>query len=321
MRLVTVRQADGTTSAGRIEGDEIALLPFSDVGQLLESGDAWRDAAVTGRTSLASATLGRLVPRPSKVLCIGLNYIDHIREGDPDAKGPAFPETFTKFAESLTGGEDDIFLPAGSGSADFQEAVADAAKLPVLSLPVTSNCVDWESELVVVIGTPVYRATEAEAEAAIAGFTIGNDVSVRDWQMHSSQWIPGKAWRALSPVGSVLVTADEVGVRPDLQIRCLVDGEVRQDFRTSGMEFGPVELVSYLSRIVPLWPGDLIFTGTGQGVGITKDPQVYLRPGQTMVTELVGITQAVNRLIAEENPQAGGQVAALQTSVLVQDRN
>jgi acylpyruvate hydrolase len=319
MRLVTVQQADGTTSAGRIEGNEIALLPFADVAQLLESGDAWREAAVTGRAPLASATLGRLVPRPSKVLCIGLNYIDHIREGDPDAEGPAFPETFTKFAESLTGADDDILLPAGSGIADFQEAIAAAAKVPVVSLPVTSDCVDWEAELVVVIGTPVYRASEAEAAAAIAGFTIGNDVSVRDWQMHSSQWIPGKAWKGLSPVGSVLVTADEVGVRPDLQIRCLVDGEVRQDFRTSGIEFGPVELICYLSRIVPLWPGDLIFTGTGQGVGITKDPQVYLRPGQTMVTELVGITQAVNRLVAEENPHAGGQAEARQSSLLVQD--
>jgi acylpyruvate hydrolase len=319
MRLVTVKRADGTTRAGRIEGDEIALLPFADVGELLESGDASRDAAVEERTPLAGATLGRLVPHPSKVLCIGLNYMDHIREGDPDAKGPAFPETFTKFAESLTGADDDILLPVGSGIADFQEAIAVATKLPILSLPVTSDCVDWEAELVVVIGTPVYRATADEAAAAIAGFTIGNDVSVRDWQMHSSQWIPGKAWKGLSPVGSVLVTADEVGVRPDLQIRCLVDGEVRQDFRTSSIEFGPVELVSYLSRIVPLRPGDLIFTGTGQGVGITKDPQVYLKPGQTMVTELVGITQAVNRLVAEEIPQSGGRADASQPSVLVQD--
>jgi acylpyruvate hydrolase len=316
MRLVTVRQADGTTSAGRIDGDEIVLLPFTDVGQLLESGDTWRDAATNEtRTPLSEATLDRLVPHPSKVLCIGLNYMKHIREGDPDAEDPPFPELFVKFDESLTSGDDDILLPAGTGSADFQEAVAAAAKLPILSLPVTSNCVDWEAELVVVIGKTVYRATEAEAEAAIAGFTIGNDVSVRDWQMHSSQWIPGKAWQALSPVGSVMVTADEVGARPDLQIRCLVDGEVRQDFRTSDMVFGPVELVSYLSRIVTLRPGDLIFTGTGQGVGITKDPQVYLHPGQSMVSELVGITQAVNKLVAEEIPQSDGG-----SSVLVQDR-
>jgi acylpyruvate hydrolase len=319
MRLVTVRQSNGTTSAGKIDGDEIVLLPFPDVGQLLESGDGWRDIAKNGpRIALEGAAFDRLVAHPSKVFCIGLNYVSHIQEGDSGAKGPAFPELFIKFPESLAGSDDDLKLPVGSGITDFQEAVAAAAQIPVLELPGTSDCVDWEAEMVVVIGKTVYRATEAEAEAAIGGFTIGNDVSVRDWQMHTSQWTQGKAWQGLSPVGAVLVTPDEVGVRPDLQIRCLVDGDVRQDFRSSDIVFGPVELIYYLSRIVTLQPGDLIFTGTGKGVGITQSPQVYLRAGQTMITDLVGVTQTVNKLVAEEvAPTDGG--AAPQV-VLAQDR-
>jgi acylpyruvate hydrolase len=322
MKLVTVGLADGSTRAGRVEGDDVVLLPFADVGDLLGSGDGWRDRAVDGeRVPLAGASLVRLVPDPSKVLCIGRNYLSHIREGGADEVGPAFPELFTKFAESLTGPYDDIALPAGSGFTDFRDAIADEATSPTVSISSRSDCVDWEAELVVVVGKAVRRASPAQAEAAIAGFTVGNDVSVRDWQMHTSQWTQGKAWEATSPVGQVLVTADEVGVRPDLQIRCLVDGVVMQDFRTSDIVFGPVELVAYLSRIVTLRPGDMIFTGTGPGVGITRDPQVYLRPGQVMRTEMVGIAEAVNTLVADElGPDDGREARVAQSDQLVQDR-
>ena len=301
MRLATVDQADGTTRAGRVEADEVVLLPFANVGDLLRSGDGWRAAAEHGpRMPLAGANLVRLDPDPSKVLCIGRNYPNHIREGGPDAVGPAFPELFTKFAESLIGPYDDIRLPAGAGFADVQAAIAAAAGSPVDSVSWQSDCVDWEAELVVVIGQVVRRATPAEAEAAIAGFTVGNDVSVRDWQMHTSQWTQGKAWEAMSPTGQVLVTTDEVGARPDLRMRCLVDGVVMQDYRTSDIVFGPIELVTYLSRVVTLRPGDLIFVGTGEGVGVVREPQVYLRPGQVMTTEMEGIAEAVNRLVAED---------------------
>jgi acylpyruvate hydrolase len=322
LKLATVGQADGTTRAALVDGDEIVLLPFANVGDLLSSGDGWRQNLGGGtRVPLGEANFARLVPQPSKVLCIGRNYLNHIREGGPREEGPAFPELFTKFAESLTGPYEDIALPSGAGVADFQTAVAAAAKFPTVSVPPRSDCVDWEAELVVVVGKVVRRASPAEAEAAIAGFTVGNDVSVRDWQMHTSQWTQGKAWEALSPVGQVMVTTDEVGVRPDLQVRCLVDGTVMQDFRTSDIVFGPVELVAYLSRIVTLRPGDLIFTGTGEGVGIVKDPQVYLRAGHVMSTELVGVAEAVNTLVAEEfRPSDEREAAELQPAQLVQDR-
>jgi acylpyruvate hydrolase len=322
VKLTTVGQADGTTRAGFIDHDEVVLLPFANVGDLLSSGNGWRDQLGQGpRIPLADASFSRLIPQPSKVLCIGRNYLNHIREGGPGAEGPAFPELFIKFAESLVGPYDDIALPSGAGIADFESAVAAAAKAPTVSIPPQSDCVDWEAELVVVVGKVVRRASPAEAEDAIAGFTVGNDVSVRDWQMHTSQWTQGKAWEAMSPVGQVMVTADEIGVRPDLQVRCLVDGTVMQDFRTSEIVFGPVELVAYLSRILTLHPGDLIFTGTGEGVGIVKDPQVYLRPGQVLNTELVGVSEAVNTLVAGDFRQHDVRGAAeSQPAALVQNR-
>ena len=182
----------------------------------------------------------------------------------------------------------------------LREAVGAAAQAPTVAVPVESDFVDWEAELVLVIGQAVRRASERAAEAAIAGFTVGNDVSVRDWQFHTSQWTQGKAWEGMSPVGPVLVTADELGVRPDLRIRCLVDDEVMQDSRTSDMLFDPVELVAYISRIVTLRPGDMIFTGTPSGVGLARRPQVYVRPGQVLTTEIDGIGKMVNTFVAED---------------------
>ena len=302
MKLATFRQADGTTRAGRIEGDELVLLPMGGVGELLASGPDWlENASQAGeRVPLAGAEFGRLIGQPSKVFCIGRNYLAHIREGNPDAELPRFPEIFVKFADSLTGAYEDIPLPAGSGFAKLREAVAAAAEAPTVSVPAESDFVDWEAELVLVIGKAARRASERAAEAAIAGFTVGNDVSVRDWQFHTSQWTQGKAWEAMSPVGPVLVTADELGTRPDLRIRCLLDDQVMQDSRTSDMLFDPVDLVAYISRIVTLRPGDMVFTGTPAGVGLARRPQVYVRPGQVLTTEIEGIGKTVNAFVAED---------------------
>jgi acylpyruvate hydrolase len=242
----------------------------------------------------------RLIAQPSKVFCIGRNYLAHLREGNPDAELPKFPEIFVKFADSLTGAYDDIPLPAGSGQPSLGAALAAAAAAPTAAVPMESDFVDWEAEMVLVIGTPVRRASEGEAAAAIAGYTVGNDVSVRDWQFHTPLWTQGKAWEAMSPVGPVLVTVDEIGVTPDLRIRCLVDDEVVQDSRTSDMLFDPIQLVAYISRFVTLRPGDLIFTGTPSGVGVARKPQVYLRAGQVLTTEIEGIGTSVNKLRAED---------------------
>jgi acylpyruvate hydrolase len=292
MRLVTVRREDKTTTAARVEDDRLVLLPFADVGELLGSGDAWRElAAAQGPTTrLDEVELAPVVTNPSKIFCVGLNYVAHVREAGAQVDVPEFPALFGKFADALTGPYDDIELPVDA-----------------------PGMVDWEAELVVVVGRRVRRASSAEAEAAIAGFTVGNDVSMRDWQFRSPQWLQGKTWDAASPLGPALVTADEVGVRPDLRITCAVDGELMQDARTSALIVDPVELVSYVSRIITLRPGDLIFSGTPEGVGVVRKPPVFLRAGQTLTTEIEAIGRQDNRVVEPQgDAEAAGRASSLE---------
>jgi acylpyruvate hydrolase len=162
-------------------------------------------------------------------------------------------------------------------------------------LPSISQRVDWEVELVVVIGREVRNAESQEAAAAIAGFTVGNDISARDLQGRTSQWLQGKTCESTTPVGPYMTTTDVTGVEPDLAISCAVDGVVRQDSRTSDLLFKPVELVMYLSRVITLDPGDLIFTGTPGGVGQGMVPPVFLEEGQTVTSSIEAIGTLVNR--------------------------
>jgi acylpyruvate hydrolase len=283
MRLATIRQPGGSTRAVRVEGSGGVLLPFADVGELLRSGDGWPDAAaVKGEVVPIDLSLaGPVVSDPSKIFCVGLNYLAHAREAKVETEPDQFPALFAKFADALTGPTDDIVLPAGA-----------------------ADCVDWEAELVVVIGAAVRRANDTDAAAAIAGFTVGNDVTMRDWQFRTPQWLQGKTWDAASPIGPVLVTTDEVGVRPDLRISCAVDGEIMQDASTSALITDSVALVSYISHIITLRPGDLIFTGTPEGVGVVRKPPVYLRPGQVLTTEIEGIGRLENRIVPDADDHA-----------------
>src|SRR5260370_34390677 len=173
---------------------------------------------------------------------------------------PDVPTLFAKYAGALIGPRDPIVLP------------------------LVSDLVDWEAELAFVIGTPVRHADARAARAAIAGYTICNDVSMRDWQRRTAQWLQGKTFESSTPVGPVLVTPDEVDDARDLRLRCEVDGELRQDARTSDLVFDPVEIVRYVSTILTLVPGDLISTGTPGGVGAGMDPPRFLRPGQVVRT-------------------------------------
>jgi acylpyruvate hydrolase len=276
MQLVTVRTGTGT-SAARIDNGDVVFLPYVDVGELLASGHDWetRASAEGRRAPRESVDLGLIVPRPSKIFCVGLNYLRHIRESGGEV--PSHPTLFAKFADALTGPYDDIVLPAAS------------------------TRVDWEAELVAVIGRPTRNAGEEEARAAIAGFSIGNDVSMRDWQRRTTQFLQGKTWELSSPVGPALVTPDEVGgVRPDLGITCLVDGQVMQDARTSDLLFDAVAVVSYASTIMTLRPGDLIFTGTPDGVGAARTPPVFLQDGQVVTTRIEGLGEMVNTFVAEK---------------------
>jgi acylpyruvate hydrolase len=256
------------------------MLPADDVGNLLAGGDDWptRAAADGPRVPLDGVNLAPVVPRPSKVFCVGLNYLRHVQETGGEV--PSHPALFAKFADALTGPNDEIGLPGAS------------------------QRVDWEAELVVVIGQAVRQASEVQAAAAIAGFTIGNDVSMRDWQRRTTQWLQGKTWESCSPVGPALVTPDEVGgVRPDLAIACLVDGETMQAARTADLLFDAVHVVAYASTIVTLRPGDLIFTGTPDGIGAARKPPVFLRDGQVVTTRIEGLGEMVNTFVASTRTQ------------------
>jgi len=273
VRLATVRRGE-TTRAARIDGDEAVLLDATDVVALLAHPRGWRAVAADGGERVPAATLdlAPVTPRPGKVVCVGLNYRGHIDEVGETP--PSFPTLFAKFATALVGARDAIVVPPAS------------------------ERVDWEVELVTVLGSPARRVDEAAAASAIAGFTVGNDVSMRDFQGRTSQWLQGKSFDASTPIGPYLVTVDELGTEPDLEIRCEVDGEVRQASRTGDLLFGPPALVSYISQIMTLEPGDLVFTGTPAGVGQGRKPPVFLHPGDTVVSVVEGIGALLNPCVA-----------------------
>ena len=273
MRLATIRTERGTRAA-RIEGDRVVELVVPDVGVLLASGVDAAEATEAGPVhAVEEVDLAPVVPRPAKVFCLGLNYRAHILEMGHEL--PDHPTVFSKYAIALVGAHDDIWLPA------------------------ESSAVDWEAELGIVIGRAVRRASAAEARDAIAGYTVVNDVSMRDWQYRTAQWDAGKTWEHATPVGPWLVTPDEVDHATDLQVTCDVDGERMQDGSTADLLFDPVETVRYLSTICTLEPGDLISTGTPAGVGHGRTPPVYLRPGQVVRTAIEGIGALVNRCVPD----------------------
>jgi acylpyruvate hydrolase len=273
MRLATVR-TDGATRAVRVDQDRHVDLGMPDVGALLALPDWQQRAAQGGETTAAQgADLAPVVPRPGKIVCVGLNYAQHIQEMGRQL--PEFPTLFAKFSEALVGPNDDIELPP------------------------ESDAVDWEAELAVVVGRRVRRASEQEAVAAIAGFTVLNDVTVRDWQYRTPQWLQGKTFERTTPLGPVLVTPDELtgGARPTLTLRAEVDGETVQETKTDDLVFDPVTLVRYISTIVTLQPGDVLATGTPGGVGHARTPARYLQRGATLITEVSEIGRCENRAV------------------------
>jgi acylpyruvate hydrolase len=275
MRFATIRTEYGTTAA-RLEGDVLVTLDAADVGEMLAAGSEgtgrmWEEAVVV---PVAEADFAPVVPRPGKVICVGLNYRAHIAETGREL--PAYPTLFAKFADTLLGPRDDLVIPA------------------------VSERVDWEVELGVVIGRPIYRATPEEAAAAIAGYTVVNDVSMRDWQRRTLQWLAGKMFERSTPAGPYLVTPDEVDDAADLEVRCEVDGAVMQRSRTSDLLFSPADIAAYASQAITLRPGDLIATGTPGGVGDARKPPVYLRPGNVLRTWIEGVGECVNQCVADK---------------------
>ncbi|MFI2707980.1 fumarylacetoacetate hydrolase family protein, partial [Nocardioides sp. CER28] len=207
------------------------------------------------------------LPRPGKVICCGLNYGDHIAETGRET--PTHPTLFAKYADTLIGPHDDIVLPAGLE-------------------------VDWEAELAVVVGATLRNATAAEAEQAIAGYTVANDISVRDWQRRTLQWFQGKAWDATTPIGPVLVTPDDLDPTAGVEVVCRVNGVERQRGDTKTLVFDSAALLAYISTFTVLRPGDVVLTGTPGGVGMGMTPPTYLRDGDVVETEIASIGTLTN---------------------------
>jgi acylpyruvate hydrolase len=251
----------------------VAGAEFGDLPQLLEAARGDLAQVRPGRDATPAGDLLPVVGAPRKAICIGLNYRRHAEESG--APIPSHPMLFAKWATSLTGPYDDVELPPESAF------------------------VDWEAELAFVIGRRCRRVPAAEAAGAVAGYTAANDVSMRDFQTHTSQFIAGKAWDRATPVGPVLVPAAELGgAAPDLAIRGRLNGELLQDSRTSDLIFGVGELVEYLTTIMTLEPGDVVLTGTPSGVGTAATPPRSLAPGDVYEVEIEGIGTLRNRFVA-----------------------
>ncbi|HET9070852.1 MAG TPA: fumarylacetoacetate hydrolase family protein [Acidimicrobiales bacterium] len=276
MKLATVRTPSGT-AAVRLEADDAVHLGAGDVGALLGDPE-WRERAASAageRFAVEGLDYAPLVPHPEKIVCVGLNYRNHIEEMGRQL--PTHPTLFAKYPPALIGARDDIVLPR------------------------VSEQMDWEAELAIVIGSPVRAADERAARAAIAGYTILDDVTARDWQNRTLQWLQGKSFEASTPLGPALVTADEVDAEAGLRISASVNGEVVQDDTTAQLLFGPVELVRYLSTFITLHPGDVIATGTPGGVGHGRTPPRYLRDGDVLVTAIEGLGECRNTCRSEAN--------------------
>jgi len=266
--------------AALVLGDEIAdVATVSDqrfgpeLASCYERWDELVDLATTvtsGTGPLVESDLGCPVPRPRQVFAIGLNYRSHAAESGRPV--PEVPATFTKFPACLAGPFDDIAI------------VGDRT--------------DWEVELVAVIGRTADRVPQAEAWSRVAGLTVGQDISDRTLQFAAgAQFSLGKSRRGYGPMGPWVVTPDEVPDPDDLGLGCSIDGEVVQDARTGDLVFGVGRLVAELSAVLPLLPGDVIFTGTPAGVGYTREPPRFLQPGQLLETWIEGIGTIRNRCV------------------------
>lgn len=260
MRVATV-STRGTTTCAVLEEDGWHALPAPDLSALL-SAMTLRDAVRAAGALVVDAVPVLALPAPAKVICCGLNYADHIVETGRDL--PAYPTLFPKYADTLIGPTDDIVLPAGLD-------------------------VDWEAELGVVVGATLQRVDVDTARAAIAGYTVANDISIRDWQYRSVEWFQGKAWDASTPVGPVVVTPDELDPFAGVEVICRVNGEEMQRDSTRTLVFDAAALLAYISTFTVLRPGDLVLTGTPGGVGTARDPKRFLADGDVVETEIPGI--------------------------------
>jgi 2-keto-4-pentenoate hydratase/2-oxohepta-3-ene-1,7-dioic acid hydratase in catechol pathway len=270
MKLVTLKDQ----RLGRVEEGQIIPFDFP-VGMmgLIQAGSEGLKQAQKAASAPQPFDIERLtapLTNPSKIMAIGRNYADHAKESKSAI--PERPMLFAKFSTTIVGPSDEVTWD-----------------------PALSNKIDFEAELAVIIGKKARRVAEAEALDYVFGYTCANDVTARDLQKGDGQWVRGKSLDTFCPLGPWLVTADEVPGPQNLGIRCLVNGQIMQDSHTSRMIFGVAYLISYLSQAFTLLPGDILLTGTPDGVGAYREPPIFMQDGDVMAVEIDGVGRLANR--------------------------
>jgi acylpyruvate hydrolase len=271
MKLATIR-LEGATAAVRVDNDTHATTidGYPNLSTLLADPN-WKSLAQNASgisIDLGAADYAPAVPHPGKIICVGLNYASHIREMGREL--PEYPTLFAKFEDTLTGPYDDIVVPKYA-----------AAEL------------DWEAELAVVIGRRAYRVAESDAAEYIAGYSVINDYTMRDYQYRTLQWDQGKNFEKTAGFGPFLVTDYTLGS----VIETHLDGELMQHATTDDLVFTPAKLIEYISHILTLQPGDVIITGTTGGVGHARHPARYVQNGQTVRVSIEGLGVVENTTI------------------------
>ena len=277
MKLVTFAYRNTILPGVLVDGG-VVEIGFGSILELLETGNAGFEIAaeeVLDETPIPLADIQLLPPifRPGKVLAIGKNY--HAHAAEMDSVAPEFPMVFNKTHTSLIGDGQSITIPT-------------SVEKP-----------DYEGELVVVIGKKCHGVTSEFALDYVTGYMVGNDVSARGWQRRTSQFAMGKMVDTFGPVGPVMVTADEIADVQNLRVRTWLNGELMQDGNTKNMIFSVAHIISYISQVVTLEVGDMIFTGTPEGVGAGRKPPVWLSAGGEVVVEVEGIGRLTNPITSE----------------------
>jgi 2-keto-4-pentenoate hydratase/2-oxohepta-3-ene-1,7-dioic acid hydratase in catechol pathway len=286
MRLATLKTSSGPHAAVQI-GDSYIDLPASDptftstirqiiAGNLYGKVKEIAASPKAVKVPVASAQLHAPIPDPQKIICIGLNYKDHAEESG--APIPKEPVLFSKYPTALIGSGENIVLPKVSAK------------------------VDYEAELVIVVGKKGRHISRESAMSHVAGYTVGHDVSARDWQLEkdAKQWMAGKTFDTFAPCGPVLVTLEDVADPHNLPIQLRLNGTAMQSSNTNQMIFRTPEILAYISQVFTLEPGDLIYTGTPPGVGIARKPTpVWLKAGDVVEVEITGLGVLKNPVVAE----------------------
>ena len=279
MRLVSFQRQDGSSSYGTTDGTAIhdagveLAGTYADLRAVLAAGAETELGGLGPAIAFTDATLLPPVPNPDKILCIGLNYLAHIEETGRNK--PEYPPVFTRYPSSLVGHGVPMVRP--KASRDF----------------------DYEGELAIVIGKGGRHISEADSWDHIAGYTCFNDGSIRDYQMHTSQYWPGKSFQSSGAMGPWIITRDEIADITASQLTTRVNGNIEQQTLINDLAITIPEIIAYVSTVIELLPGDVIATGTPGGVGKFRKPQLYLEPGMTVEVEIEGVGTLSNGVVDE----------------------